>query len=298
LKIQKSLNKKLLKIKTRVENQGLSGKYKYKWERMCAKLTKLDLEDLRELALVEGIKFVHMKSKRELCKELYEKLDQMIADLSIYSGQCQNDVSVLTSDNVPKNLQDMDQPDFIKSQYLFTYKHNGFVYCDDIRALYKYINESGRVWNRQTEQYEYKHPDTSSPLSQANVRAIYRAYSQLEEKIITLDDTEEQVEQLTPKQILSSFASTFSSKLMTGVKSIQLFIDCEQNKFKEFLTTLRSEDILTQNELNNITGDLIKQKTDLVRILILKIDNDTVVTNGVRFSGISTIITEIYNETF
>jgi ribosomal protein S18 len=265
---------------------------------MCAKLTKLDLEDLRELAIIEGIAFVHMKSKRELCKELYEKLDTMRLDLSIYSAQCQNDFSVLTSDDVPKNLQDFDKPNFIKSQYLFTYKHNGLTYCDDIRALYKYINESGKIYNRQTGQYEHMHPDTRSPLSKSTVRAINRTYLELQRKIITLDDTEEQVEQLTPKQILSSFASSFSSKLMTGVKNIQLFIDCDQNKFKEFLTTLKSENIVTQNEFNNINGDLVKQKTDLVRILILKIDNDIVVSNGIPFSGMSAIITEIYNETF
>ena len=298
VKIQESLNIKLLRIKTRVEEQSLPGKYKYKWERMCAKLTKLDLEELRELALIEGITFVHMKSKRELCKELYEKLDQMVADLSTYAQQCQNDFSVLTSDNVPKNLQDMDQPDFIKSQYLFTYKHNGLVYCDDIRALYKYINESGRVWNKTLNKYEYMHPDTRSALSESNVRAIERTYNNLDQKIITLNDESNVTPDMTPQQILSAFSTTFSSKLMTHAKNIQLYINSDQNTFQTFLISLKLDNVLSQNEIDNIQGDLISQKLALVRHLTLKIDNDTVVTNGVPFSGMSAIITEIYNETF
>ena len=299
VKIQESLNKKLLKIKTRVEEQSLPEKYKYKWERMCAKLTKLDLEELRELALIEDITFVHMKSKRELCKELYEKIDQMVADLSTYTQQCQNDFSVLTSDNVPKNLQDIDQPDFIKSQYLFTYKHNGLVYCDDIRALYKYINESGRVWNRTLKKYEYMHPDTRSALSESNVRAIERTYNNLLQKIITLHDNEsDATPDMTPQQILSAFSTTFSSKLMTHAKNIQLYINSDQNAFQTFLTSLKLENILSQNEIDNIQYDLINQKLALARHLTLKIDNDTVVTNGVPFSGMSAIVAEIYNETF
>lgn len=298
VKIKESLNIKLLRIKKRVEEQSLPGKYKYKWERMCAKLTKLDLEELRELALIEGITFVHMKSKRELCKELYEKLDQIVADLSTYAQQCQNDFSVLTSDNVPKNLQDMDQRDFIKSQYLFTYKHNGLVYCDDIRALYKYINESGRVWNKTLKKYEYMHPDTRSALSESNVRAIERTYHNLDQKIITLNDESNVTPDMTPQQILSAFSTTFSSKLMTHAKNIQLYINSDQNTFKTFLINLKLDNVLSQNEINNIQGDLINQKLALVRHLTLKIDNDTVVTNGVPFSGMSAIITEIYNETF
>lgn len=298
MEIKQSLREKILKIRTRVEKQVLPGKYKYKWERMCAKLTKLGLEDLRELALIEGITFVHMKSKRELCKELYEKLDEMVANLSSYSQKCQNDFSVLTSDNVPKNREDMDKPDFIKSQYLFTYKHNGLVYCDDIRALYKYINESGKVYNRSLNEYEYMHPDTRSPLSNANVRAITRAYDNLVEKVITLDDESDESKKLTPEQILSSTSTDFASKLPYP-KDIGLYINSDQDKFGKFLSALRSERILSQNEINNIRGDLITKKIELVRSLLQKIERDTVMTSDGRpISEAAYDIREIYNEIF
>ena len=68
--------------------------------------------------------------------------------------------------------------------------------------------------------------------------------------------------------------------------------------YLSFLISLKLDNVLSQNEIDNIQGDLISQKLALVRHLTLKIDNDTVVTNGVPFSGMSAIITEIYNETF
>jgi hypothetical protein len=298
MEIKKSLQEKILRIRTRVEQQDLPGKYKYKWERMCAKLTKLDLEDLRELALVEGIAFVHMKSKRELCKELYEKLDRMVANLNTYSKQCQNDFSVLTSDNVPKTLQEMDQPDFIKSQYLFTYKHNGLVYCDDIRALYKYINETGKVYNRSLNEYEYMHPDTRSPLSQANVRAITREYNNLVQKIISLHDENDETTQLTPQQILSTTSTDFVSKLPYP-KDVGLYINSDQDKFEEFISALGSIRILSQNEITNIQGDLISRKIELARLLLQKIEGNTIITSdGGAISQSAYDIREIYNETF
>lgn len=298
MEIKKSLQEKILRIRTRVEEQDLPGKYKYKWERMCAKLTKLDLEDLRELALVEGITFVHMKSKRELCKELYEKLDRMVEELSSYSKQCQNDFSVLTSDNVPKTLQEIDQPDFIKSQYLFTYKHNGLVYCDDIRALYKYINETGKVYNRTLNEYEYMHPDTRSPLSQANVRAITREYNNLVQKIITLHDENDETTQLTPEQILSSTSTDFVSKLPYP-KDVGLYINSDQDKFEEFISELISIGILSQNEITNIQGDLISRKIELARLLLQKIEGNTIMTSdGRAISESAYDIREIYNEIF
>lgn len=310
IKVRSSLKSKIEKIKQRVEEKKLPKKYTYHWQRMCAKLTSLDIEELRELAEIEGIPYYNMKSKRELCQEFSEKLDEMIVQQrrmkirytkedpndpnnihnnltneekqhiqrypELYSKKCHNDDSVLSSDNVSD----------IKQEFLFTYEHNGKIWCDDIRALYEYVVERG------VEQ----HPFDRTPLSEKLIDLIRNTYEKLEKTMITLEDSEE-VPQLSKSSILTSKATSLIS-LLYHPNSVSLFLESSSRNFNEFLMYLEDEDILSQREISNILNikDLVDKKIALVDLLTLKIKNDRNLIDGISSMGVN--ITNVYNSVF
>jgi len=211
LKIEREKRKviiqaRLEKIKKYVKKRDLPEKYKYKWQRMCAKLTTFDIEELRELAAIEGVKNFNMKSKRELCKELYEILDEIVErqrlnkirftkeDLNdrknihnnltekeradktknpeLYQDKCHNDESVFTLDSISN----------IKPEFLFTYEHNNKLWCEDIRYLYRHVITEGKN----------THPFDRTKLSNKIVKNIKDTYEHLRETMTTLEDEEDE----------------------------------------------------------------------------------------------------------
>ncbi len=310
VKVRSGLESKIEKIKERIEQKKLPKKYTYHWQRMCAKLTSLDIEELRELAEIEGIPYYNMKSKRELCQDFSEKLEKMIVQQrrqkirytkedpndpnnihnnltneekqhiqrypELYSKKCHNDDSVLSSDNVSD----------IKQEFLFTYEHNGKIWCDDIRALYEYVIERG------VEQ----HPFDRTPLSENLIDLIRNTYEKLEKTMITLEDSEE-VPQLSKSSILTSKATSLIS-LLYHPNPVSLFLESSSTNFNEFLMYLEDEDILSQREISNILNikDLVDKKIALVDLLTLKIKNDRNLIDGI--SSMAVNITNVYNSVF
>lgn len=310
VKVLSGLESKIKKIKERIEQKKLPKKYTYHWQRMCAKLTSLDIEELREIAEIEGIPYYNMKSKRELCQDFSEKLEKMIVQQrrqkirytkedsndpnnihnnltneekqhiqrypELYSKKCHNDDSVLSSDNVSD----------IKQEFLFTYEHNGKIWCDDIRALYKYVIEQG------VEQ----HPFDRTPLSEKLIDLIRNTYEKLEKTMVTLEDSEE-VPQLSKSSILTSKTTSLIS-LLYHPNPVSLFLESSSRIFNEFLMYLEDEDILSQREISNILNlkDLLDKKIVLVDLLTLKITNDTDIIDGV--SSMAVNITNVYNSVF
>lgn len=210
LKIEREKRKNIIqarleKIKKYVIKKDLPEKYKYKWQRMCAKLTTFDIEELRELAAIEGVKNFNMKSKRELCKELYEILDDIvekqrlnkirftkedpndpknihnnltekeradkIQNPELYQDKCHNDESVFTLDNISN----------IKPEFLFTYEHNNKLWCEDIRYLYRHVITEGKN----------THPFDRTKLSNKIIKNIKNIYEHLRETMSTLEDEDE-----------------------------------------------------------------------------------------------------------
>jgi hypothetical protein len=310
VKVRSGLESKIEKIRERIEQKKLPKKYTYRWQRMCAKLTSLDIEELRELAQIEGIPYYNMKSKRELCQDFSEKLEEIIRQQrrqkiryikedpedpnnihnnltneekqhkqrypELYSKKCYNDESVLSSDDVSD----------IKNEFLFTYEHNGKIWCEDIRALYKYVIE-----NKQR-----KHPYDRTPLSDKLVNLIKDTYKKLQKTMITLEDSEE-VPQLSKSSILTSKATSFVSFLYHP-NPVSLFLESKSIIFNEFLMYLEEEDIVSQREISNILNlkDLLDKKIALVDLLTLKIKNDTNIIDGV--SSMAVNITNVYNSVF
>lgn len=202
------IQERLEKIKKYVERRHLPEKYKYKWQRMCAKLTTFDIEELRELAAIEGIKNFNMKSKRELCKELYEILDEIVEKQrqnkirftkedpndrknihnnltekerldkiehpELYKDKCHNDESVFTLDSISN----------VEPEFLFTYEHNNKLWCEDIRYLYRHVITEGK----------HTHPFDRTKLSNKIVRNIKNVYEHLQKTMTTLEDVEDEEE--------------------------------------------------------------------------------------------------------
>lgn len=308
--VKKSLGSKITAIKERVEREHLAQKYTYHWQRMCAKLTSLDIEDLRELAEIEGIQNYHMKTKRELCKEFYELTKQKVDEQrrlkirftgenpqdpnnihnnltdeekqhkqrypQMYSTKCYNEDSVLSSDDVRD----------IKPEFLFTYEHNGKIWCDDIRALYEYV-----VKRKVT-----KHPFDRTELSSKLVKIIKRTYENLKNTMISVEE-KEQEQPMSKASQLSAKATTFVN-LLIHPNDINYFKDSDETLFNEFVMYLEDEQIVSEREVSQIFSfdDLVDQKIALVDLLTLKIRNDPYVVDGI--SSMSSNITDVYNSVF
>ena len=274
--IQLRLKEKLQMVKENIDQRKHKDKI-YKWQLICSKLQTIDLQDLYELAIIEGIPHYSMMTKRELCGEFSKKLEDAVRSKKQSENRCENRESFLTSDNVED----------IRPEFFFTYRHNGHIYCDDIRAIHKFINQPST---------KNRHPIDRMQLSDNVIRNINREYEFFQYKTLPIKEEDEE-ESMSIQSLLSSKTTNLLSKLIHP-NSASLFINCDESLFFLFLNNLLLEHVISANQIRHIVNQpsLINKKILLVDLLILQIDNDQNVYDGV--SQISTIVSEEYNKIF
>lgn len=318
--VQKSLQQKIINIRTRIEKKQ-STEFKYKWQQMCAKLTKWDIEQLRELAVIENIPNYQIKSKRELCKEFEEILQRKIDDHrrqmiryipdpekpsdakdtqlnELFERHIQNNLTPNEQRHKQRYPQQYSQKcqnndsllgdslTDIKPEFFFTYKHNNKIFCDDIRILYD------QVIKRQ----EINNPYDRTPLSQEVIRSIEKTYNKLKDTMLSLKDEEN--EQPVPLQSILTSKTTDLLALFFHHAPMENFIYSDEIAFTDFVMYLKIDSILSEREAQYIMDlpDLQSQKIGLVDLLTMKIRNDENVIDG--FSSMASSITDIYNNVF
>ena len=254
---------------------------RFKWENICSTLGNLNIEDLYELAAKERISFYTMMTKREICAELAIRVDKHVKAKLNLQGKCSNPNSIFTMESVND----------ISPEFFFSYKHNGQIYCDDIRYLHRHFIENGDT-----------HPIDRTPVSTKLVNVINREYDLLVETTNTMTDTtDESDEPITRQSLLTANTSSFLS-LLNYPNSSELFIDSQRDKFRMFLQYLYNEHILTSNEYQEVNSisDLINSKLKLLDIMLLKIRNDPhqVETNSGHLSEIAINTSVVYNDVF
>jgi hypothetical protein len=319
--VQKSLQEKIINIKTRVANKSGKG-IKYKWQSMCAKLQTWDIQQLRELAAIENIDNYQMKSKRELCKEFEEILQRKINDQrrqmiryipepekpenpkdkqlnDLFERHIQNNLTESEKKHKQRYTEQYSQKcqnndslsgddlTDIKPEFFFTYKHNNKIFCDDIRVLYEQVIERG----------QRKSPYDRTPLSPELIRFIETTYEKLRDTMISLKDEEVEEEPIPLQSILTS-KTTDLSGLLFAHAPVENFLQCDQNIFKEFAMYLEDGGVISNRESQYIFNlpDLQSRKIALVDLLTMKIRNDENVFDGI--SSMASNITDIYNSVF
>jgi hypothetical protein len=318
--VQKSLEKKILNIKKRVENKN-DGSTKYKWQKMCAKLQKWDIEQLRELAVIENIDNYQMKSKRELCKEFEEILQRKINDQrrqmiryipepekpenpkdkqlnEVFKRHIQNNLTDSEkkhkqrySEQYSQKCQNNDSlsgDDLtdIKPEFFFAYKHNDKIFCDDIRVLFEQIVKRGQE----------KSPYDRTPLSKELIQNIKKTYEKLNDTMLSLED--EQVEERIPVQSILTSKTTDLLGLLFHHAPIEKFLNSDDPIFKRFVMKLKDAEVISNREEGYVSslGDLQSRKIALVDLLTMKIRNDVNVFDGI--SSMASNITDVYNGVF
>lgn len=318
--IQKSLQQKIINIRTRIENKQ-STRFKYKWQQMCAKLTKWDIEQLRELAVIENIQNYQIKSKRELCKEFEEILQRKIDDQrhqmiryipdpekprdtkdkqlnELFERHIQNNLTPNEQRHKQRYPEQYSQKcqnndsllgddlTDIKPEFFFIYKHNNKIFCDDIRTLYD------QVIKRQ----EINNPYDRTPLSQEVIRSIEKTYNKLKDTMVSLKDEEN--EQPIPLQSILTSKTTDLLALFFHHAPMENFLYSDEITFAHFVMYLINDFILSEREALNIINlpDLQSKKIGLVDLLTMKIRTDENVVDG--FSSMASNITDIYNNVF
>jgi hypothetical protein len=319
--VKQSLEKKIINIRTNIENtKGI--KTKYKWQKMCQKLTKWDIEQLRELAAIENIDNYTMKSKRELCKEFEEILQKKLAE------QRRNRIRYIPEIEPPKDTKDKqlneiferhiqnnltpnekkhkqrypeqysqkcqnndsilgDDLTDIKPEFFFTYKHNNKIFCDDIRTLYDQV----------IKRKDIKNPYDRTPLSPEVIKSIENTYKKLNDTMVSLKDDQVDDERIPLESILTS-KTTDLLGLLFHHAPMENFLQSDKDIFREFVMHLEDEHILSNREAEYILGlpNLQAQKIGLVDLLTIKIRNDPNVVDG--FSSMASNITDVYNSIF
>jgi hypothetical protein len=269
------LSEKIQRIKLKYAKNA---KLRFKWQLMCKELTKkVDINTLRELALLENINNATMMTKRELCKAFSEKLEDMIKNAK--EIKCTNDVSYLTGENITS----------ISPEFLISYQHKNKVYCDDIRALKTQIDTNDNM-----------HPAFREKLTNETIDKINNKYIKLLKTTTTLDDFDEQKIDLSPLSLLQSQMTNLILKTHGSgyIKTQDLFINSDEELFNKFMESLFKNYLLSQNEKSYIKKfkNLIDKKAKLVELIILKIDNDPNKSGDI--SEIANNFINIYNDVF
>ena len=261
------------------ERQSKGPQQRFKWMNICSVLSGLPRDDLIEFAFMEKILFPGMMSKRELCAELAKKFSERINTINNLKPKCFNQDSPITLESI----------DDIPPEFFYAYKHNNKLYCDDIRQLIRhFISE-------RSQGQTPRHPLDRTRLPNDLIELVFAEYKYLGDITNTMDNQEEE-EELPPQSMLSSKATTFSHLLLAHAP-IQRFIDANESLINGFISELRNEFILRNNEINHINAsrDLMDKKNRLLDILTLRINSDP------RVDGVSQLavnITSSYNSIF
>jgi len=254
--------------------------YRFKWQLMCKELVKTtNIETLRELALIENIENGSMMTKRELCKAFSQKLEKIIEDANNKKELCTNQVSYLSGDDISE----------IPSEFLLTYEHKNKTYCEDIRDM-----------KTQIDTNKGMHPAFREKLDISEIDKINKKYTDLLKTTVSMEDFNQKVIELSPKSYLQSQTTNLILKTRDNgyIKNQDLYINSNENDFKKFLENLETNYLLTNKEKKYILkfNSLLNQKTKLVELLSLKIDNDSNKIDNI--SEVATSLVNTYNETF
>jgi hypothetical protein len=274
---RKSLGKDLwkkLSTKVKVKSQ----KKRFKWENLCepSKLgDNLDLDELRELAILEGIPEYLFMSHRELCAELSKMFQNVIDGKKRITPKCINTTSILGED-----IQD------IPPEFFYSYTHNNKIYCDDIRDLYKHFETNGA-----------KHPIDRSTLNTHLVNRVFKLYAKLAMSTNTMNDIDTEVQAIPESSILTSKLTDFISKL-NYPNNQEYLKNAPLEQVHNFVELLVEEGILsnTEKRMLSIYTDPTKYKIHLIEMLLVKIKNDPQQINGLSTIAINT--SNVYNEIF
>jgi uncharacterized cysteine cluster protein YcgN (CxxCxxCC family) len=275
-KVKKDLEEKL-------KNISKDKKHRFKWQNLCSanKISQLELEDLRELAIYESIPYAELMEKRELCSEFAKRFQNVIDGKKKIESKCINTTSITLTD-----LKD------IPPEFFYAYNHNNKVYCDDIRDLVQHFETNGNT-----------HPIDRSPIQQRFVDRIKHKYRFLQQTTNTMEDFNIITPQLPVSSILSSKATTFASKL-NYPNDISLFINADKQLIQTFVAELVQEGILSRQEAVSMTvvNDLTSYKITLLELLLVKIKNDPqqiiILNSRTPLSSVAINITNIYNSIF
>ena len=269
-----NLKQKLLKA---VEKSSTTNRFK--WSNLCQpdKLgQRFDMDELRELASLEGIPLFLFLTKRELCAELSKRFQTVIEQKLKVQSRCTNTTSILG-----------DELNDIPPEFFYAYEHNNKVYCDDIRYL------------KQQFDTNRKNPYDNLPVSTEVVTQVNEWYDHLTRVTNTMEDlfVSPQVQGTSEKSVLSSKAAELGNLL--NYVNITLFLESNKETVDRFVHTLFDEEILTNNELYSLNatgGDLVKYKTQIVELLITKIKHE--LHNGAAYSSIAINTSVVFREIF
>ena len=274
--VRHHLHHRFRQIAERQANKG--PQKRFKWMNICDVLSGFSRDDLLEFAHIEKVLYPAIMTKRELCAELSKKFSERINKANQIKPQCFNQDSAITLEPVSD----------IPAEFFYAYTHNNKIYCDDIRQLITHFR------TELSQRKVPRHPLDRTPLSEKLVGLIFSEYEYLHS--ITNNMESEPEEELPPQSVLSSKATAFSNLLLHHA-AIQHFIDANESITNRFISELREEMILRNNELNHINAarDLMDKKNRLLDILILRINSDP------RIDGVSQLavnITSVYNTIF
>lgn len=262
-------------------------KERFHWMNVCAGMDELSADDLRELAAMERIPYYEMMTKDELCRELTQRVREQIEQVNETRGQCSNSESVITLEPIQN----------IPPEFFYAYRHNGRLYCDDIRILARHFQINGPT-----------HPADRTQLDIDLVNTVLNEYNSLVRRVARMEDAEsesESDEQLdtvpNPQSILTMRVASLLDMLRYP-HDLQLFMTADAELSNRFINDLVQRHVLGNREVTHILQghDLIEQKSRLAELLILKITNDPVqihTEQGV-ISQIAEEVTASYNTTF
>jgi hypothetical protein len=250
---------------------------RFKWQDICAELSKIRLNELQDLAFIEKIPHYLLMTKKELCVEFAKKYESTIMIVSKVQPMCINTTSILGTD-----------VNEISPEFFYSYQHNGKVFCDDIRDLNKHFYINGP-----------KHPIDRSIVDKRLVDNVKEWLKYLTKITRTMEDFEE--EEIPTKSLLTSKSATLAS-VLNYPNSISLFINSSSIQLTKFLNLLQEENIISSNDKSSLNkiNSLDSKKTLLVDLLLMKILNDPEqeTVNGNLISTVQINLSNIYNNVF
>lgn len=176
---------------------------RFKWQDLCSKVeSRFNLDELRALAVTENIPNFLTKTKVELCGDFALKYTQMYDEQMklVNSDKCNNKEfgTILGTE-----LKD------IPTEFFFTFRDNGQIYCTDIRDL-----------NTQFSKDDFKNPWTRSNLPDLVVTSAKDMYSKLKKTVNNfLDKDEPEIPILSKSSQLSTKISAVLSALRYPAKA-------------------------------------------------------------------------------
>jgi hypothetical protein len=277
--VKASLNAKLKQI---VNAKAITGNYRFKWQRLCTQLSSnVDLEDLKELATLEGIPHYLFMTKNELCVELAKRFETLVDGKKRIEGQCINSTSITLTD-----IKD------IPPEFFYAYSHNNKLYCDDIRDLMSHFDINGPT-----------HPIDRTKISKKVVREVQMLHKALTQKVTTMDDFDQPKEIIPTQSLLSSKMTQLASKL-NYPNDVSIFVSATKPSMELFVNKLVEQNIISpQDRISlRVLQNLEQYKLTLIELLLLKIKNDphkiALPNSREPLSEIAINLSNVYNEVF